>query len=44
MIELEDADKYFNHMSAKDLLNHIVDNCNSPDYTNHVNILLAMML
>ena len=44
VIELEDADKYFNHMSAKDLLNHIVDNCNSPDYTNHVNILLSMML
>ena len=40
--ELEDADTYFNSVSAKALLGNLTDNCNGLNGNDTVNIHLAM--
>ena len=40
--KLKEDDKYFNIVSAKALLNHLADNCDSINNTDAVNIRLAM--
>ena len=40
--EIEDSVTYFNRVSAKDLLDHLTDNCDSLDDTDAVNIRLAI--
>ena len=42
--KLEDANTYFNCVSTKALIHHLLDNCGGLDYTGAVNIHLAMTL
>ena len=40
--KIEDADTYFRSVLAEALLSHLIDNCDSLDNTNAIDIRLAM--